>query len=106
MNGGNYEEIGMGMKNLAESVSESGAGDTSTDNDDINVAVWIKRSAFSGGGCNVLSGGGCCIGMVFTREKEIVECSEGDEGACDPPETVGVDHFERKLKTLCVGERR
>lgn len=38
--------------------------------------------------------------MVFTREKEIVECSKGDEGACDPPETVGVYHFERKLKTL------
>jgi len=87
----------MGMKNLAKSVSESRAGDTGTDNDDINVAVWIKRSAFSGSGGNVL--GGCCIGigMVFTREKEIVECSEGDEGACDPPESIGVYHFERKL---------
>jgi len=78
------------MKNLGESVGESRAGDTGTDNDDIDVAVWIQRSAFSGSGGNVLGG---CIGMVFTREKEIVECSEGDEGACEPPESIGVDHF-------------
>jgi hypothetical protein len=59
------------VKYLAESVSESGASNTGTNNDDINVTVRIKRSTFSGGGCNVLGGG--CFRAILTREKEIVE---------------------------------
>lgn len=87
-------------KNLAESVSESGTSNTSSNNNDINVTVWIERSTLTGGGCNVLRDGGSgSIGMVILWEKKIVEGEDGEDGAYDESKgIVGVHHFD---ETLC-----
>lgn len=82
-------------------MSESGASDTSSDDNDVNVGVAVEGSAFTGGGCDVLrglsGGGGIGGGRSGPWENQIVESNEGEHGANGPSEHVRVHHFERNL---------
>ena len=82
-------------------MSESGAGDTSSDNNDVNVAVATRGSAFSGGGGDIFraaSGIGLRrMATVLPRESEIAKRDEAEHGAYDPSEHVGVHHCDEPL---------
>lgn len=82
-------------------MSESGAGDTSSDNNDVNVAVATRGSAFSGGGGDIFraaSGIGLRrMATVLPRESEIAKRDEAEHGAYDPSEHVQVHHCDEPL---------
>jgi len=85
-------------KYLAESVSQSGAGDASSDNYDVNFAFALRRSAFSGGSGDVF---GAQSGIGLRRcatflpcENEIANHKYAQRGAYDPSKHVRVQHFE------------
>lgn len=82
-------------------MSESRASDTCSNNDDVNVAVAVEGSAFSGGGCDVLrarSRGSGRSGIFLPYENQIVERNEAQHGAYDASKRVGVPHFEEPLR--------
>lgn len=91
------------MNHLAEGVSESSAGNTGTDDDDISVggsigsAFSVNRRGGDGGFCYV----GICIffvafvshyKIVDSEQSEVVERDEADDGAEDEAPRVLIRH--------------
>lgn len=96
-------------KYLAKSVSQSGASNTSSNDDDVNVTIAGSGSAFSASGgyaFHALRRGLRGNDTVLPGKNHIVERNEAEHRAKDPNKRVLICHFGMRIRATSRMRRR